>query len=321
MNKRLTAVAVCGLVGVLSVTARAMPPGMGGPMGRGRPAKTDLAAIHKDLIAALKLTDKQAPAVEKILADFRKDVGAWDAKTSPEVSRLNMRLKMYHRVKDPKAVAAVKSAVARLAQIREERKAKDIAMMARLKGVLTEPQLAQAKEALSPRKAVSPSTSKFHLLSQVGLTEAQKVQLGKIMADLRAQEAKGGNPKVLTQKVWTRIINEVLTNANREKLRDVMQEASFRRMSRAMLGNIELTREQIAKIDVVWKVAHKKALANVKDKFGIYGRAQEEIIKDVLTDAQREQIRSRSQGRGGSRTGHGHRHSTTKPKPTFRTDK
>lgn len=303
MTRRLLGIiTVCSVIGGPCSTALSMPPAMGRPAGRGRPAKVDMAESHKELVGLLKLTDKQAPVVEKILADYRKDVEVWEKKIAPEAERLNRQTKMFHRTNSAKAMRAVKAAVMRLGQIRAQGKKKHDAMVEKLKGVLTKEQMATVSEFFSPRRAIGASPSKFHLISQLGLTGPQKAKLKTIMAELRAAEATA-KPKakaIAQRKAWSRIITEILTEANQQKLRDLMQEASFRRMSGAMLGNIELTTGQIERIDLIWKAAHKKAVADPKQKFTIYGAAQGEIVAKVLTDSQRKQMRSRRGGGMGS---------------------
>jgi len=328
MRKRLTIVAACGLVGVFGLTAAGMPPAMGGGMGSmgkpsaPRPEGPAMEAIHKAMIPKLKLTDKQAPVVVKILADFRKDFIAYEKKTGPEVSGLNMQLKMYHRAaKSAKAMAAVKGAVSRLAQIRATKKKKHEGLITQLKGVLDKEQLAAAMSELAPRKAVSPVSSKFHLLNGLKLTDEQKAKLTKLMEKHRADKAKkGANPRALINTLWGRIINEVLTAKNRIQLQSMMQEASFRRMSKAMLGNVPLTDEQMVKIDVIWKAAHKKAVAQPDNRFAVYGDAQKTIVEEVLTDLQRAEMKSRST-RGGSKTRHGHRRPPRKTGPGLHGEK
>lgn len=303
MREQLTAGVAWAMAGVWCLTASAMPPGAGSGAGAGAdkfsaPQLTDkeLESLHKALVARLKLDDKQGPVVRKFLSDYRKDLAAWEKKVDPEVSRLTMRLQMYHRTQNPKAVAVVKATVARLGQITAERKKKHEALISQLKGALTKQQMAEVTEAFSPRRPMSAVASKFHLMNELGLTDAQKAKLKTIMDELRsAQDPKkpgrpSGNP---TQKAWSRIISEILTAANQRKLRGLMQEASFRRMSRAMLGDVLLTDKQIARIDVIWKEAHKRALAKPKEKFDLYGQAQGEIMEKVLTADQREHLSNR----------------------------
>ena len=306
MKEQLKAVVVWTIAGVWCLTASAMSPG---PSKFTTPRLTDeeLEGLHTSLLAQLKLTDKKAPAVRKILSDYRKDLTAWDKKRDPEIAMLNRRLPMYHGTKNPKAEAVVKRTVVRLGQLDAERRKKHEGLLSQLKAVLTKQQMAEVTEAFSPRRPLEAVKSKFHLMSQLGLTKAQQGKLGVIMSELRSARTSkkpgltGGSP---TQKAWSRIISEVLTTANQRKLRGLMQEASFRRMSRAMLGDVLLTNKQIARIDVIWKEAHKKALASPNEKFDLYGQAQVDITEKVLTADQRKHMSSRRR-RAQPGSGHG----------------
>jgi len=74
---------------------------------------------------------------------------------------------------------------------------------------------------------------------------------------------------------------------------------------------MQLSKEQAAKIDAIWSKAFADANKNAEKRYQIYGAARQEVIKNVLTEAQRSQLG----GMSGQRTPMGQPTSAPTPRP------
>ena len=90
------------------------------------------AKNHEKLIKDLKLTDKEAAPVRKILAEYRKDLALWAAKNGPEMAACQAQMKKYHRMRDPKVMAQIRTAMNRLSELSKEQVAKREEMLVKL---------------------------------------------------------------------------------------------------------------------------------------------------------------------------------------------
>ena len=120
-------------------------------------------------------------------------------------------------------------------------------------------------------------------------------------------ELAGGMPMMNPMTVaWRRIIREVLTDKDRERLKDRQQMASHRRMVLSSVDRLILTQQQIEAIEGLWKKAYDKAKADPKNKFNIYVQVRDEVIAKILTEEQRKGLKPQSgrKGRPGMPAGH-----------------
>ena len=287
---------------VVLVTATVLAdPGLlraqGRPQQKPQPTKaapkdetTAAEQAHRRLVAELKLTDSQDRPVREALAAYRRDNAAWLEKNGPEVMRLRKQMGKFHATRDPETVKAVKAAMVEFTKLEREQAAIKKTLLARLKELLTEEQFAKAQAVIDPAPKRPAPTSKFHHLGRLGLTKEQLAKIKTIMAEARPAAGKPpamGDPM---NTAWNKIVIEVLTDKDRVGLAGLIKEASHRKMVMAMFGNVQLTREQAARIDAIWAKAFKDASKTPDKRFEIYSAAQQLAIKDVLTDAQRAQL-------------------------------
>ena len=255
------------------------------------PAET----LHERLVTDLKLTASREKTVREALAAYRRDLAAWSRKNDPEIARLRKRMGKYHAMRDPKTMADIKVAMGGLKKLRAEEKGLKESLLAKLKTLLTDEQFARALAALNPRPKAAASTNKFHHLGKLGLSEAQLLKIKAVMLEANKKLSMAGKTKSAVgpmQEAWVRIVKEVLTDKDREKLGDMIRMASHRRMVMAMFESVQLTTKQAAKIDEIWEKAYAKATKDAKNRFQIYGEAQRQAVEEVLTDEQRKQLTS-----------------------------
>lgn len=258
----------------------------------GKPPGDPMKAFHERVIKALKLDAKQDAPVRKLFADHRVEMAAWVQAKGPQIRQLQQQVKVMGRLKNnPKANAAARAAVRKLRSLESEHRMKTGKLVVGLMGVLTKEQAAKVQGLLNlnPRSIAAPS--KFHFLGQLGLTAAQQAKMKPIMEQARGPmgpKAKGDPMK----KAWERIVKEVLTDKNRQKLAE-LEKAVRMRVARSMLRGVTVTDAQWEKIDAIWKVAYQKAETNPAGRHVIYQQAQQQVAAKVLTAEQRNALQQR----------------------------
>lgn len=301
MRAALIVVAVLGAVSI--PLDRAMAFGNPHAAGASKQPASSLRARYDSVMEELKLPADKAPAVRKILDDHYKSLTEWVAKVDPEVVKLQAQMRAIHGSSDPKTLEQAQTAMMRYRQLQAEMAEQVLSALEPLGKVLTPEQVATAKSILMPQPKSRPrggmAENPFHQLANLNLTQEQVGKIGKIMDAARAAKEKDKSGKGVNydKQAWEQIIKEVLTDAQRIKLKAVSTEAAHRRMALAIIGGLELTDEQMAKVDAIWKEAYEAAVKKPQDRMEIYSKAQEKIVAEVLTDAQRKELKA---GRGGS---------------------
>lgn len=254
----------------------------------------DVASIHEEVIAALDLPDAQQQQLREIFAAYRADVAAWMADHEAEATELRAVLKKFHGPQEDSTGADIQMAMVRLGQLQAERNAKDAALLERLGEVLTPEQLVTAESVLYPVPPAWAKTTvnRFHLLTEMGLTEEQLAEVKAIM-DEATEAMESADPTTsgeIMQVAWKRIIDDVLTPENHEQMRDMIRKVEHQRMVVASFAQLRLTGEQSDRIGEIWNRAYAEAIANPDRKYDIYFAAQQDIRENVLTSSQVEQL-------------------------------
>jgi len=316
MRAALMAVAVLGAALVAIDRAMASGPAAGSaqaaeavdkaaPNAASSQPADPLKARYDRVMEELNLPADKAPAVRKILDDNYKALTEWIAKVDPEVVKLQAQMRAIHGSSDAKTIEQAQAAMKRYRQLQAEMTEKISSALEPLGKVLTAEQVAAARSILLPQPAARPSPQRgmpdnpFHLLAKLNLSQEQVGKVGQIMDAARAakQKDKSSTPVNYDSQAWQRIVKEVLTDDQRAKLAAASTEAAHRRMALAILGGLELTDEQTAKVDAIWKQAYEAAGKKPQDRIDIYSKAQDKIVDEVLTDAQRKQLQA---NRGGA---------------------
>lgn len=318
MRAALMVVAVLGAASVGLDRAMAAGPATGdphaaaatagdkaAPAGASSQPANPLKARYDSVMEELKLPADKAPAVRKILDDHYKSLTEWVAKVDPEVVKLQAQMRAVHGSSDPKILEQAQAAIKRYRQLQAEMAEQVLSALDPLGKVLTAEQVATARSILLPQPTTKPQPQRgmadnpFHQLANLNLSQEQVGKIAQIMDAARAAKEKDKSGKVenYDSQAWQRIIKEVLTNEQRAKLEAARTEAAHRRMALAIIGGLELTEEQMAKVDAIWKEAYEAALKKPQDRMDIYGKAQDKIVAEVLTDAQRKQLET---NRGGA---------------------
>jgi len=273
---------------VMAASAMAMPTMKSGGLGAGPTVKN-----HEKLIAKLKLTEKEAEPVRKILAEYRKGLAQWAAKHGPEMVACQAQMKKYHQMRNPKVMVAIRAAMKRLGELSKERVDKREAMLVKLKGVMTKEQFAQAADALRPRQGPRGRgfQERFHLMGKMNLTKEQLTKIRTTAEAAMKPPADGsprkGNPMELA---WKKIVAEILTKENRKELEHLTRKAAHRKMVLGILKTVRLTPEQSKKVDAIWDKAYEDAKKSPRSKFDIYKSARTQALDKILTEEQRKQI-------------------------------
>jgi len=286
----------------MAASATAMPTMKFGARGAQPTAKS-----HEKLIANLKLTDKQAEPVRKILAAYRKDLAQWAAKNGPGITACQAHMKKYHQMRNPKVMAAIRAAMKMLSELGKEQVDMREAMLAKLKGAMTREQFAQAADALRPRPRPRGRgfQERFHHLGKMKLTKEQLTKITSITEEALKPPADGSprkdNPM---QLAWNRIVDKVLTKENHAELQNLMKKAGHRKMVLGILRGVKLTPEQSKKVNNLWNKAYEDAKKNPKSKFNIYRASRAQAMEKILTEAQRKQLQKMQENPhgGGMRT-------------------
>ena len=264
-----------------------------------RPATTRPASAgdaqkksHDRLIADLKLDAPRKALLRDIFRTYRRDMAEWKRKHGPEMERLRRQLGKYHRPRDAQTKRASRASMAKLMTLQKQARTKQAKFLAKLKGVLTPDQFTRARMMLMPRpRTASGMSNKFHMLTELGLTRKQWGRIKAILAEEAKKAKAAGKAKVdPRQAAWPRIVKEVLTEKDRQKLSDRTRMLRHRRMVLSTFGSLDLTTEQSARVDAIWKKAYDSASKRSDDRFAIYARARQEIARDVLTADQRKRL-------------------------------
>jgi hypothetical protein len=289
----------------IAMAAGAAPKNPHASAGASTQPTDSLRARYDSVMDELKLPADKAPAVRKILDDHYKSLTEWVVKVDPEVVKLQAQMRAIHGSSDPKTVEQAQAAMKRYRQLQAEMAEQILSALEPLGKVLTAEQVETARSILLPQPKSRPqpqggmAENPFHQLANLNLSQEQVGKIGQIMDAARAakEKDKSGTAANPDRQAWERIIKEVLTNEQRAKLEAARTEAAHRRMALAIIGGLELTEEQMAKVDAIWKEAYEAAVKKPQDRMDIYSNAQDKIVAEVLTDAQRKQLEA---GRGGS---------------------
>ena len=279
---------------------------------------------QKQFIAELKLTEKQEPRVRQLVTAYRKALTDWRQEHTPEMKKLQAMMKTFHRARDAQARKRVKAAMQDLARLRAEQGRMTTDLLTELGKVLTKEQHAIARKMLGPqqRSGRKKAMGKWHQLTELGLTPKQLGQIKAIMSEATKSAGAGPKgPKGMPGKdpmagAWRRILTEVLTEKDRQRLADRIKMASHRRMVLSGVDRLTLTEEQSRKVEAMWKKAFIMANAHGQNKFAIYVQVREEIMAKVLTEQQRKMLKPKT----GGGPGHGtpSEHPTARPAPPHR---
>jgi hypothetical protein len=303
------AVAVLGAAFITPDRARASGPAaenpQAAPAGASSQPADPLRARYDRVMAELNLPPDKAPAVRKILDDHYKSLVEWVAKADPEVARLHAQMRAVHGSSNPKTLQQAQAAMTRYRQLQAEMTEQVLSALEPLGKVLTPEQLAAARSILLPQPKGRPqprggmAENPFHQLANLNLSQEQVGKIAQIMDAARSakDKDKSGKAENPDSQAWQRIVKEVLTDQQRARLEASRTEAAHRRMALAIIGGLELTEEQMTKVDAIWKQAYEAAAKKPQDRMEIYSKAQEKIVAEVLTDAQRKDLDA---GRGGA---------------------
>jgi len=282
-------VATFGLLSSAAVSQDAAPADKPAEKGKGRAAaKEHGKQMIENLAKELKLTDEQRAKVDQIFETHRQAVANWNKENGAKIKELSQQLRDAKK-EDGKEKA--EAARAEMKKIWETRKALPENLMKQLKEVLTEEQAAKAKEIIAggARRAVAGMRA-LGALGRLDLTQEQKDAVKKITDEAKAaaEKAEGQEAKDKIRKdAWEKVKSTVLTEEQRKKLQEMKKGRA-----EGMFGKLKLTDEQNTQIKAIMDKAREEAKkAEGREAKGkILREAHEKIVKEVLTDKQREQL-------------------------------
>jgi Spy/CpxP family protein refolding chaperone len=201
-------------------------------------------ARQEQLIKELKLTDKQDAPVRQILETFWADMGNWQRENGPTLRELQKTLGSSRgqgrqgKGKKPPADASepkakpdeIEAARAKLAELTKQRREKIGNVLAQLKEHLTDEQMAVVRKSLGGGQRPQGAQG-MAALKRLELDKDQQAKVREIMK--AARESGDGNDKAARGKAmrqaWKKIVEEVLTDAQREQLKQLKKDGPPRR--------------------------------------------------------------------------------------------
>ena len=230
----------------------------------------------QDAVRQLELTAEQK---KKVVPTLKKDTDARN--------KLRQELMQTFRDRDSKART----------QVQEKIKALDTKTKKQLAEVLTKKQMAKVERITGPGGAFDRFVA---LVNKLDLTAGQKT---KVLAVVKAADtdagAKGSDPPKVYQEA-TKKINDLLTDGQKTKLRQLQRAQRIQYWVDRTLANVTLTKEQKSKVQKLVEKAQKdSAEASGTARRTIMQKLMEDIRNDVLTKEQRGKLSTMPAGRRG----------------------
>ena len=218
--------------------ARKRREGGGDRAGRGKQRQ-------EQLLKELKLTDKQDAPVRQIIETFSKDMANWQRETGAAVRELQRKAAGARRGRPggregkkpeggekPKAKPKVdpeeaKAARKKLAELMKQRQEKADNALKQLDEHLTDEQMAVARKYLARGGRAQQAGGQLAALKQLDLDKDQQAKVREILQGARkggegAERAERGKAM---REAWKKIVDEVLTDAQREKLKELRKKS------------------------------------------------------------------------------------------------
>ena len=182
-------------------------------------------------------------------------------------------------------------------------------MMVQLADVLEPAQMNHVRTWMIrwPEPTVRPGENLVTVLSELNLTQKQKIAAKEIMdaARKQAEAAAGDARRKVYEQAWQKIKASVLNDEQRAKLEDIKKNGPLpsRRPPWSRLG---LSPEQQSAIDETMRAAHSTAagITDASERASVLRQARKKILDEVLTEEQRrrfDQPSSRPSSRPTSR--------------------
>ncbi len=270
------------------------------PQRPARPRALNPRQFLEQALRQLDLDAGQKVRVQQILNTHQQEVDNWRKQYGEDLSGLRDQLAKAREEKDEKAIRELTAKRAKITQQRnrlQEKLALQIAEV--LKG--------QQKERFVPlvlrnrRMLVSQAGRIRLVLTVFDLRKAQKDLAGKIIDRAAGEAAKAQGPRA-TAELWRKATDEI-----RKKVLTPDQVAKFDRLLRSGRGRdvfaaLNLTEAQRKQVNDIMAEARKKVQeAGPDQRRTIWQEAMQKIRAEVLTGAQREQLRNRPPRAGRER--------------------
>ena len=190
-----------------------------------RAAKPDGKQLIEKLTKDLKLTDEQKPKVAQVLETHRQAMANWWKENAPKLKDLHGQISKAQKDGDKEKVESLRAESKKLL---EAQKTVQESLIKQLSEVLTEEQIAQAKEMLGKaRRRVRAGMHVLAAMKRLELTEEQKGAMKKILADAKAEaeKAEGREAKAkIFAAAHEKIVSTVLTDEQRKAVKERMEK-------------------------------------------------------------------------------------------------
>ncbi len=269
-----------------------------------RPGRGDGERMMEAL-KKLDLTDEQKAQVKQVLDTHKQAVENWRKENEEKGKALREKARDAKTREDRQAI---REEFVKLMQSRRELHEK---LVEQLKDILTEEQAQKLRGMFGPRGGDGPRGHRpmdlfLGALRRLELTEEQKTKVRGIMeaAKEAADKAESRQEKGKAIKAALDTIREdVLTDAQRQKLTEMRQQFAKRHNP---LAALDLTEEQTGQIEKI--MADAKAAADQaetrQEKWKIHMEARKKIADEVLTEEQVSKLKEMH--RRGVRKAMGH---------------
>lgn len=262
------------------------------PQRPARPRAVRPRQFYERALRQLDLDADQNARAQQILETHRQEVDNWQKQHGENLRAVNEQLAKAGQERDRKAVAEL---AAKQAKITEGL----VQLHDQLALQITDVLKGEQKEKFVPlvlRSRAVPTSQAGRIrlvLTVFDLRKAQKDLAGKIIDRAAAEGAKTQGRRAIAE-LWRKATDEI-----RKKVLTPDQVQKFDRLlrsggARGMLAALNLTEAQQKQVDDIMAEVRKKAQeAEPDQRRAIWREAMQKIRAEVLTDAQRKQLRNR----------------------------
>jgi len=262
------------------------------PQRPARPGALRPREFYEGVLKQLDLDAGQNARVQQIYETHKQEVDNWRKQHGEDLRSLRDQLAKAREENDEKAIRELTAKRAKINQQLgqlQEKLALQIAQV--LKG--------QQKEKFVPpvlrnRRMLASQAGRIRLVLTVfDLRKAQKDLASKIIDRAAAEAAKAQGPRA-TAELWRKATDEI-----KKKVLTPDQVGKFDRLLRSgraldMFATLNLTEAQQKQVNDIMAEMRKKAQeAEPDQRRAIWREGMQKIRAEVLTDAQREQLRNR----------------------------
>jgi len=280
----------------------------------------NLDQAYQRLVQALDLTAQQQTQVKQLFDTHKQAVQNWGNQHGEEIKALREQMAEAAKNRDRDKMTALREKMQQLTKDRPSpRKLNE-----QILGVLTDEQKEKFKKMrlFQGPRGRAPGRRARAILLTLGLSDQQKQQVEKIFQTADADAKKIEDPRgkaAIQAKAVESVLNTVLTAEQKEKFQKAQAGGPQGGRGRGPLSMIDLSDDQKAQVEKIMAAAREKMQgAEREQRRTIWRETMEKIRNEVLTEAQREELKKKMAERGqrgGDRGGQRRRRNRQQDRP------